>query len=96
MITSPNRRGRPKGERAQKTSAERQRTYRKKLRDSGGATISLDLEKDELQLLETIKNQWGLPLNASNADVIKAMAVVLNGHTFIANGIRIKAHIEIV
>ncbi|WP_213731152.1 hypothetical protein, partial [Citrobacter freundii] len=72
----------------------RTQEYRQRLRESGGNVISVDLDANELALLDNLKTEWNLGQTATRADVIKAMAVVLNGHTYIAGRMRIKAVIK--
>ncbi|MEL6008253.1 hypothetical protein J4Z08_21240 [Citrobacter portucalensis] len=94
MLTPQKKRGRPKSGSAM-TASTRIKEYRKRLKESGGTTINVDLDAEELALLDHIKSEWGLPESATRADLIKAMAVVLLGHTYIAGRNRISATIKI-
>lgn len=93
MLTPQKKRGPAKSE-SSMTASTRIKEYRKRLRESGGATINVDLNAEELALLDRIKSEWGLPASTTRADVIKAMAVVLLGHTYIAGRNRISAVIK--
>lgn len=96
MTISSVRRGRPKGKNGEpKTSAERTRAYREKLKSAGGVSITLALEESEVALMEALKEKWNLPDSAPNAEIIRAMLVVLNGHEFISSGCKIKAKVKI-
>ncbi len=45
--------------------------------------------------MEALKEKWNLPDSAPNAEIIRAMLVVLNGHEFISCGCKIKAKVKI-
>lgn len=69
--------------------------HRAKVREEGGSFITLSLDAEALDLLKSIKERWNLPASASKADVIKAMAVVLNGHTLISSQLRVSATVQV-
>ncbi|EJJ0671699.1 hypothetical protein [Cronobacter sakazakii] len=80
---------------APKNTRERVSKHRAKLKEQGGKVVTLDLEAEELALIEHLKLQWGFPARASRGDVIKAMTVILSGHTLVMKGSRISATVKI-
>ncbi|ELY3740514.1 hypothetical protein ACQUXI_004108 [Cronobacter turicensis] len=80
---------------APKNTRERVSKHRAKLKEQGGKVVTLDLEAEELALIEQLKLQWGLPARASRGDVIKAMTVILSGHSLVMKGSRISATVTI-
>ena len=93
MIEPPKKPG-PVAKGNAKSAKTRTQEYRQRLPESGGNAISVDLDANELALLDNLKTECNLGQTATRADVIKAMAVVLNGHTYIAGRMRIKAVIK--
>lgn len=91
MITEKRRRGPPKSDVPPLSGKERARRHREKIKNNGGAEVKVNLDADEIALLNEVRQRLNLPVNSTNADVIKAMAIVLAGKKLITAGSRLKA-----
>lgn len=90
-----SRRGPPKSDTAPLSGKERARRHRNKIKETGGTEVRTCFDADELNVLMEVRERWGLPQTSSHADIIRAMAVVLAGHTLVTTGKRIKATISV-
>lgn len=95
MLTEKRRRGPPKSSTPPLSAKERARRYRNKVKEKGGCEIRTYFDANELDLLVHVRKQWNLPLEATQADVIRGMVVVLGGHTLVTTGKRVSAAITI-
>ncbi|HFO6435571.1 TPA: hypothetical protein ACHKR4_005091, partial [Escherichia coli] len=95
VLTEKRRRGPPKSSTPPLSAKERARRYRNKVKEKGGCEIRTYFDANELDLLVHVRKQWNLPLEATQADVIRAMVVVLGGHTLVTTGKRVSAAITI-
>ncbi|WP_135381234.1 hypothetical protein [Escherichia sp. E5028] len=95
MLTEKRRRGPPKSPTPPLSAKERARRYRNKVKEKGGCEIRTYFDANELNLFDHVRKQWNLPLEATHADIIRAMVVVLGGHTLITTGKRVNAAITI-
>lgn len=91
MLNKQKRVGRPKGKTPPKTATERYKASMQKLKDSGGKRVNVALSADEVAILADLKQKWLMPINATEADVIKAMTVVLSGSKLITRTLSIEA-----
>ncbi|EFR6141891.1 hypothetical protein HYK36_004277 [Salmonella enterica] len=95
MLTEKRRRGPPKSGKPPLSAKERVKRHREKIKQAGGTEVRTCFDADELKVLMEVRERWGLPQDSNHADVIRAMAVVLAGHTLVTKGKRIKAEISI-
>lgn len=95
MLTEKRRRGPPKSDTAPLSGKERARRHRNKIKETGGTEVRTCFDVDELNVLMEVRERWSLPQASSHADIIRAMAVVLAGHTLVTTGKRIKATISV-
>ncbi|HDS3503838.1 TPA: hypothetical protein QIR73_004802 [Enterobacter cloacae] len=95
MLTEKRRRGPPKSGKVPLSAKERAKRHREKIKQAGTTEVRTCFDADELKVLIDVRERWGLPQESTHADVIRAMAVVLAGHTLVTTGKRIKAEISI-
>lgn len=95
MLTEKRRRGPPKSGKPPLSAKERVKRHRDKIKQAGATEVRTCFDADELKVLMEVRERWGLPQDSNYADVIRAMAVVLAGHTLVSTGKRIKAEISI-
>ena len=96
MITQNKRRGRPKGKKAPATSSSRVTKYRQNLKETGGATVTVNLDANELKQIEAFKQNLLLPAKTSRSEVIKGMTCVLGGGVYFTKGHQVTASLDIV
>ncbi|EOR7867371.1 hypothetical protein FYL99_RS20070 [Escherichia coli] len=95
MLTEKRRRGPPKSGTPPLSAKERAKRYRNKIKEAGAIEVRTCFDADELKVLMEVREQWNLPQESSHADIIRAMAVVLTGHTLITTGKRINATVSV-
>ena len=95
MITQNNRRGRPKGKKEPATTSSRVAKYRQNLKETGGATVTVYLDANELKQIEAFKKQLLLPAKTSRSEVIKGMTCVLGGGVYFTKGHQVAASLNI-
>lgn len=92
MLTQHNsRRGRPKGHHDPASAKSRVTKFRQNLKDSGGVTVTLNLDAFEVGQLEKFREYLQLPSKTSRSELIKGMTCVLGGGVYITKGHQITA-----
>lgn len=87
--------GKPKGSKPPATTASRVKKYRQNLRDTGGCTVTVNLDSKEIEQIEIYRKTSLLPSSVSRSEVIKSMACILGGGVYFIRGHEIRASVNI-